>query len=131
MIDILDKTFQQVLQVEDIPSDWAKMLVTPIYKKGDRHNTSNYRAIALLSIPGKVFNSIILEKIREKPEQFSGDRQLGFRQNRGFVDAIFIEQFSSDRQFFFLILSTLKQLSIKYGGKHCGKCYLRLESQQR
>ena len=63
MINILDKIFQQVLQVEGIPSDWAKMLVTPIYEKGDRHNTSNYCTIALLSIPGKVLNSIILETI--------------------------------------------------------------------
>ena len=104
MIDILDKIFQQVLQVEDIPSDWAKMLVTPIYKKGDRHNTSNYRAVALLSISGKVFNSIILETIREKTEQFSSDRQFGFRQNRGTVDAIFLVR---------LIMEKAKERNVK------------------
>ena len=90
MADILDKIFRKVLTGEDTPSEWSKMLVTPIHKKGDWHDTTNFRAIALLSIPGKVFNSIILQKIREKTEAFSSETQFGFRPNRGTVDAIFV-----------------------------------------
>ena len=66
------------------------MLVTPINKKGDACSTENYRAIALLSIPGKVFNRIILDKIREKTEAFTSETQFGFRPKRGTTDAIFI-----------------------------------------
>ena len=50
----------------------------------------SYRAISLLSIPDKVLNKILLNKIREKTEVYTSDRQLGFRPNRGIVDAIFI-----------------------------------------
>ena len=66
------------------------MLVTPIHKKGDKHKPENYRAIALLSIPGKVFNRIVLEKIREKTEVHTSESQFGFRPNRGTIDAVFI-----------------------------------------
>ena len=66
------------------------MLVTPIHKKGDTSNPENYRAISLLSIPGKVFNRILLNKIREKTEAFSSNTQFGFRPNKGTVDAIFV-----------------------------------------
>ena len=65
IVTILLKIFQRVFQEESTPPDWSKMLVTPIYKKRDLYDTSNYRAISLLSIPEKVFNKVILEKIRE------------------------------------------------------------------
>ena len=38
------------------PSNWSKIVV-PIHKKGDKLQPENYRAIALLSIPGKVYFS--------------------------------------------------------------------------
>ena len=44
----------------------------------------------MLSIPGKVFNRIILNKIREKTEIFTSKTQFGFRPNKGTVDAIFV-----------------------------------------
>ena len=66
------------------------MLVTPIFIKGDKCLPQNYRAISLLFISGKVFNKILLNKIREKTEVYTSDRQYGFRQNRGTVDVIFI-----------------------------------------
>jgi len=51
-----------------------RMLVIPIYKKENTSNSENYRAISLLSISGKVFNRIILNKIRE----MTNDTQFGF-----------------------------------------------------
>ena len=37
-----------------------------------------------------MLNKILLNKIREKTEVYTSDRQYGFRLNRGTVDAIFI-----------------------------------------
>ena len=42
------------------PEDWSKGLIIPVFKKGDKLNPSNYRAITILSIPGKVFCRMIL-----------------------------------------------------------------------
>ena len=90
MLDMLKIIFDKILSSRDTPNHFAKMLVTPIFKKGDRENPANYRAISLLSIPGKVLNRILLQHIQAKTEPISSDRQYGFRPNRGTTDAIFI-----------------------------------------
>ena len=50
----------------------------------------NYRAISLLSIPGKVFFQILLERMKAKVENKFRESQYGFRAGRGTVDATFI-----------------------------------------
>ena len=90
VVNMLKIIFDKILNSTDTPTHFAKMIVTPIFKKGDRENPANYRAIALLSIPGKVLNRILLQHIQEKTEQVTSDRQYGFRPNRGTTDAIFV-----------------------------------------
>ena len=90
MVRMLYLIFQKICADEQVPTDWKKMLVIPVYKKGDRLETENHRAIALLSIPGKVFSKILLDKMKVKTESAMSDRQYGFREGRGTMDAIFI-----------------------------------------
>ena len=66
------------------------MLVIPVLKKGSKCLPKNCRAISLLSIPGKVLNKILLNKIHEKTGVYTIDQHYGFRPNRDTVDAIFI-----------------------------------------
>ena len=56
--------------------------------KGDLSNCSNYRGITLLSVPGKVFNRIILERMKGEIDPWLRDQQAGFRPNRSCVDQI-------------------------------------------
>jgi hypothetical protein len=42
---------------------WNVSIVTPLHKKGDRTNPDNYRAIAVSSAIGKLFSSILLERL--------------------------------------------------------------------
>ena len=51
-------------------------------------NCNNYRGITLLSIPGKVFNRIILNKLKDIVDPNLRDNQAGFRKNRSCVDQI-------------------------------------------
>ena len=90
MIELLKKIFNKILTSEKTPADFSKMIVTPIHKKGDKLLRENYRAIALLSIPGKVFLKILLERMKEKVDRKIKESQYGFRPGRGTVDAIFI-----------------------------------------
>ena len=87
---ILHKIALQVWAGEKSPRDWCKMIVTPVHKKGDKLNPANYRAIALLSIPGKVFLHILLQRMRQHTEDWAKESQYGFRPGRGTVDAIYI-----------------------------------------
>ena len=79
----------KVWQDESSPKDWSRMLVSPVHKKGDKLNPENYRAIALLSIPGKVFLRVLLNRMKERIEEKCKETQYGFRPGRGTVDAIF------------------------------------------
>ena len=90
MIAMLHKMSCMVMKQKRTPKDWSKMIVSPIHKKGDKLNPANYRAISLLSILGKVFSKILLNKIQEQTESFLGETQYGFRPGRGTTYAIFI-----------------------------------------
>ena len=72
------------------PQDWSKGLITPVYKKGDKLDPSNYRAITLLSIPGKVFCRMILNRIQVTIDNHLTEEQCGFRSSRGTTDAVFV-----------------------------------------
>ena len=87
-VDILHTLFTKIWNEEDIPGDWKKGILIKLPKKGDLGNCNNYRGITLLSIPGKVFNRIILNKLKDIVDPKLRDNQAGFRKNRFCVDQI-------------------------------------------
>ena len=73
---------------EEVPADWKEGYLIKLPKKGDLSNCANYRGITLLSVPGKVFNRILLERMKVEVDPLLRDQQAGFRQNRSCVDQI-------------------------------------------
>ena len=61
-----------------------------MHKKGDKLNSENYRAIALLSITGKVFYKILMCRYLHIFEESMSDSQFGFRPGIGTMDALLI-----------------------------------------
>ncbi len=51
IIQALANLFNLILSSGDFPETWAEGLITPIYKKGDKFDPSNYRGICV----GKAF----------------------------------------------------------------------------
>ena len=72
------------------PKDWSKGLITPVHKKGDKLDPANYRAITLISIPGKVLCKMILNRIQPTIDSHLTEEQCGFRSSRGTTDAVFV-----------------------------------------
>ena len=60
---ILTVFFSQSLNTGQMPSDWLRANVVPIFKKGDKHNPSNYRPISLTSMCCKVMEHILCHSI--------------------------------------------------------------------
>src|SRR5678816_682394 len=57
----------------EVPQDWQDSCLVPIYKgKGDKKECSNYRGISLLSVVGKIYGRIIIEKVKSIT-----DKQIG------------------------------------------------------
>ena len=51
--------FRKTLQEGKIPDDWREASVTPIYKKGNRTDATNYCPISLTSIICKILEKLI------------------------------------------------------------------------
>ena len=58
------KLFNKVLDTGDIPEEWMNGIILPLYKgKGSKTDCNNYRGITLLSCVGKLFTSILNERL--------------------------------------------------------------------
>ena len=76
--------FQQSLDTGEVPEDWRTANITPIHKKGDRAEPSNYRPVSLTSQVGKVLETFIRDKIVEHltENNLLSEAQHGFRKGR-------------------------------------------------
>ena len=122
---MLERIFNILISKETTPTHFSKILVTPVFKKGD--SGKYYRAIASLSIPGKVLNKILLNKIREVTEPIASKSLFRFRPKRGTVDAIFIARqirvkVKERRVKLHFKFIDFKSAFEKKCGKHYGKC---------
>ena len=65
IVVMLHKIFNTIYDTEKRLKDWARMMVTPIHKKVETQTPANYRAISLLSIPGKEFSRVLLSRMHK------------------------------------------------------------------
>ena len=81
---ILTLIFNKFLTDNFVPSDWKLANVIPLFKKGSKLDKANYRPISLTSIIGKLFESVIVEKLRFYFESSNviSNSQHGFRVGR-------------------------------------------------
>ena len=93
LLPIYCKLFNVILDTGIIPQSWSIGIIKPIYKsKGDSKSAKNYRAINLLSCFGKLFTSIINNRLNNYAEQHDTMNwwQTGFRKTFSTSDNLFI-----------------------------------------
>jgi len=76
--------FCRSVSQNEIPTDWKRANVVPIFKKGERGKVENHRPISLTSLVCKVLESIIKDRIVSYLEgsRLIQDTQHGFRKGR-------------------------------------------------
>ena len=78
---ILTQFFQQSLREGQIPDDWKKAIVAPVFKKGSKNLAENYRPVSLTCVCCKLLEHIICSHIRSHLDNYSvlSKLQHGFR----------------------------------------------------
>jgi hypothetical protein len=49
---------------EELPTEWKESITVTVYKKDDKTDCSNYRAISLFSVTYKMLSNILLSKLK-------------------------------------------------------------------
>ena len=78
----------RALMENDQPDLWSYMNIVPVPKSGDLTNTNNYRGISLICIIAKIYNRLILNRIRSVIDVKLRYNQNGFRPKRTTVAQI-------------------------------------------
>ena len=88
---VFTKLFNKLLQSGTFPEEWSVGIIVVLFKGGDQADLNNYRGITLLSIFGKFFLGVLLERLNNVISNFEilEQNQIGFRKGYQTSDHIF------------------------------------------
>ena len=97
-VEALHAILRSVWMTGEIPSDWKRGIIVPLWKgKGDRRDCNAYRGVTLLSVPSKVLAKILLTRIRPHLLKHQRPEQSGFTPKRSTIDRILALRVLSER----------------------------------
>ena len=82
-VKVLHSTCQQIWKTQQWPQDWKRSVFTPIPKKGNAKECSNYCTISLISYTSKVMLKILQAMLQQYMNHELPNVQAGFRKGRG------------------------------------------------
>jgi hypothetical protein len=88
LLDILTDLFNNFLR-NGFPPSLSTCFLHPIYKKGDRLDPGNYRAIAIIDILSKLYATCLNDRVTAACETIRAKGQAGFRRDHRTTDHIF------------------------------------------
>ncbi|KAK3099742.1 hypothetical protein FSP39_008878 [Pinctada imbricata] len=90
MIEVFIQLFNVILDTGKMPDVWLSGNIIPIFKnKGSKSEAKNYRPITIVSCLGKLFTSILNDRLQRFSEEVTliGENQTGFR--KGYSTVMF------------------------------------------
>ena len=86
LLQPLTKLFDMIYKHKKIPEQWSISKIIPVFKKGNRNCITNYRPIANLCSCTKIFEKLILIRLKQLEMEnncdLTGNEQHGFKPNR-------------------------------------------------
>jgi len=80
-----------------LPEEWKESINVPIYQKGDKTDSSNYRGISVLLTTYKTLSNILLSKLTPYAKETIRDHECGFPRKRSTTDRIFSTRQTVDK----------------------------------
>ena len=132
-VKVLHSIYQQIWKTQQWPQDWKRWVLTPISKKGNAKECSNYHTIVLMSHATIVMLKILQARLQQYVNRELPDVQAGFRKGRGTRDQIAnIFGLSKKQQFqkniYLWFIDYAKHLTVWFT-TNCGKFWKRWEYQ--
>ena len=100
----LSLLFQRCIDLACIPDEWKIHVITPLLKKGDSADVSNYRPISLLCSVSKVLERLIFNHVSDYIYPYLSTYQFGFIPDRSCLQqllstfSIILQNYSSHKQ---------------------------------
>ena len=90
IIEPLYLIFKNYLSSNTFPDVWKKANVIPVHKKGDKQVLTNYRAVSLLSICGKIFEKLLFNELYSffEDHKLLDPCQSGFKENDSCINQL-------------------------------------------
>ena len=76
LLEIINKAYV----TKSVPLEWLMSVLIPVFKKGDSTAPNNYRGIALMCVCAKLYNKLLLNRLRAVLDKHLRINQNGFRQ---------------------------------------------------
>ena len=86
--DIILGFINKAYSSKDLPREWKTLIIVPVPKSGDLTKPDNYRGISLISLVLKLYNRMILNRLRPILDPLLRISQNGFRQKRSTIGQI-------------------------------------------
>jgi len=78
LLDIINQAYV----AKKAPREWMISILVPVFKKGNSSDPNNYRGIALMCACAKLYDRLLLERLRSVIDKHLRYNQNGFRQLR-------------------------------------------------
>ena len=133
-VKMLHSICQEIWKTHQWPQDWKRSVSTPISKKGNAKECSNYHTISLISQTSKVMLKILQARLQQYMNRELPDVQAGFRKGRWTRDQIANIHWIMEKAREFrknstsALLTMLKSLTV-WLTTNCGKILKRWEYQ--
>ena len=103
MVNFLVKYFNVLFDEGIYPLNWCESIILPLFKKGDCNNPNNYRGIPLCDVTGKLYSSIINNRLQEwiDDSDITGECKGGFKRGYSTIDHMFTLLAMIQKQFAF------------------------------
>jgi exonuclease III len=92
MKETILKLFNKILSMGEYPEKWNIGYISTIHKAGPKENPDNYRCLTIISCLGKIFGSILNNRLQEFLEKYNiiKNTQIGFKKKSRTQDHMFV-----------------------------------------